>query len=52
MKKFFLILLFLSSCSSNEIVDSYNFSDNMTFDEFKIKLENYAINNPYPQIDD
>jgi|TARA_B100000035_G_C20916390_1_gene516440 hypothetical protein len=52
MKKFFLILLFLSSCSSNEIVDRYNFSDNMTFDEFKIKLENYAINNPYPQIDD
>ena len=52
MKKIILILFLLSSCTTIEKVDSFNFSDNMTFDEFKFELENYAENNPYPNIDD
>jgi len=54
MKKILLIsLIYLSSCSSNII--SYNeditFSDDLTFKEFKNKLNEYAIINTYPNID-
>ena len=55
MKKFFLIFLFLLSCSSsqNEINSNnskVNFSEDLTLEQFKIKLEDYANNNPYPNI--
>ena len=55
MKKFFLIFLFLLSCSSsqNEINSNnsnMNFSEDLTLEQFKIKLEDYANNNPYPNI--
>lgn len=56
MKKFiYLIIIFISSCTSN--FDKNNFDNNfdsidsMTFDEFKLKLNDYAKNNPYPKID-
>ena len=48
MKKFFLIFfLLLMSCGknfeNNNLKKSYNFSDEMSFDEFKLKLEEYEI---------
>tara|TARA_Y100000591_G_scaffold313050_1_gene318138 strand:+ start:1079 stop:1240 length:162 start_codon:yes stop_codon:yes gene_type:complete len=53
MKKFLLLIIFfLSSCSPNTVRNDFNFSNQMSFEEFKIKLENYAKNNPYPDIDD
>tara|TARA_Y100001954_G_scaffold204094_1_gene225232 strand:- start:1166 stop:1303 length:138 start_codon:yes stop_codon:yes gene_type:complete len=37
---------------NNNSKKSYNFSDEMTFDEFRLKLEEYAKNSPYPNPDD
>ena len=52
MKKiFFIILIFLSSCSSTMIKKDVNFSENLTFEDFKIKLDEYSKNNDYPNID-
>ncbi len=53
MKKFLLFsLLFLISCSSNTHKDSLIFYDNMSFEEFKQRLEEYAKIEPYPDIDE
>ena len=52
MKKILIILFFFTSCTSIETVDNYDFSDNLSFDEFKVKLQVYAENNPYANIDD
>ena len=53
MNKIFIVtIFFLVSCSSNNFKKDINFSDEMSFDEFRIKLEEYAISNPYPKIDD
>ena len=57
MKYFLILLLLLNSCviKKNEISNeklNFNFSDEMTFDEFKIKLEEYSKNTSYPNIDD
>ena len=53
MRKLFLIVLFvLSSCSQNSLKHDFNFSRDMNFDDFKIKLKEYAKNNPYPNITD
>ena len=57
MKKFLLLFfLLLMSCGksldNNNLKDSYNFSDEMTFDEFKLRLEEYTNNSPYPNPDD
>ena len=54
MKKILLIsLIYLNSCSSNTI--SYNddimFNEDLTFDEFKNKLNEYAKIKSYPNID-
>ena len=46
-----IIIIFLSSCSSSPIRKDYNFSDEMNFDQFRIMLEEYAKNNPYPKVD-
>tara|TARA_B100001063_G_C16667706_1_gene504560 strand:- start:794 stop:967 length:174 start_codon:yes stop_codon:yes gene_type:complete len=56
MKKFFFIFFFLLSCSSNQnkISNNYSnidFNEDLTFEQFKTKLEEYAINSPYPNID-
>ena len=52
MKSFcLLILFFLTSCSSNTTRNDFNVTDDMSFQEFKIKLNEYATNNPYPNID-
>ena len=52
MKNFlFITLIFLTSCSSTMIKNDIDFSENLTFEEFKIKLEEYSKNNDYPNID-
>ncbi|MDA8559946.1 hypothetical protein N9K62_03370 [Candidatus Pelagibacter bacterium] len=56
MKKLLIIFFFTISCSMNndKLENNFsdiNFSDDMTFEEFKNKLEEYAENSPYPNID-
>ena len=43
-----IIFLEMNVFLNNDI----NFSDQMSFEEFRIQLEEYAKNNPYPKIDD
>ena len=55
MKKFFFFI-FLTSCSSlnsNYSVNNQNFSlnKNLSFDEFKQLVIEYAKSSPYPDID-
>ena len=57
MKKFLIIIIIISGCSSNknEIsknISDMNFSFNLSFEEFQNQLEIYAQNNPYPNIDE
>ena len=56
MKKLLIIFFLTASCSMNNDklennLSDINFSDDMTFEEFKNKLEEYAENSPYPNID-
>ena len=56
MKKLLITLIIISGCSTyNEKLSSKNldfkFSDNMSFEEFQVKLEEYSNNSPYPNID-
>jgi len=56
MKKiFFLFIFFLSACVFNDdkqlYIDDLTYSNNLSIDEFKTKLKEYAINNSYPNID-
>ena len=56
MKKILILFFLMSGCTNvndnNKInISTFNFSNNMTIEEFKIKLEEYAINTPYPNID-
>ena len=56
MKYIIILLLLLNSCVikkdevSNKQLD-FNFNEEMTFEEFKIKLEDYSNKSPYPNID-
>tara|TARA_Y100000591_G_C21616234_1_gene585461 strand:+ start:392 stop:565 length:174 start_codon:yes stop_codon:yes gene_type:complete len=57
MKRFFLLSFFLiSACSSNNIDNVENskplFSKSMNFEEFKIKVKNYANQSSFPNIKD
>ena len=56
MKKFiFFLLFFLTSCSQNlnnkNLEKKFLFDDNLSFDQFKSKLEEYAKYSDYPDID-
>ncbi len=56
MKRLLIIFILITGCSTNNDKLSNNnlnikFSDNMSFEEFKVKLEEYANNSPYPNID-
>ena len=56
MKKLLITFIIITGCSINNDKLSHNnldfkFSDNMSFEEFQIKLEDYANNSPYPNID-
>jgi hypothetical protein len=50
-----ILLLLLNSCviKKNKVLNKQldlNFNEEMTFEEFKIKLEEYSNNSPYPNI--
>ena len=55
MKYMLILLLLLNSCvikknkAFNKQLD-LNFNEEMTFEEFKIKLEEYSNNSQYPNI--
>tara|TARA_B100000676_G_C17320993_1_gene456657 strand:+ start:128 stop:301 length:174 start_codon:yes stop_codon:yes gene_type:complete len=56
MKKLLLIFIFTACCVSKQTQNNSSssnlvFSDKLTLDEFKIKLEVYSNNSPYPNID-
>ena len=55
MKYMLILLLLLNSCviKKNKVLNkqlNLNFNEEMTFEEFKIKLEEYSKNSPYPNI--
>ena len=53
---FFTAIILLSACSSisvkEELKKQINFDNNMSFNEFRQKLEDYAKIGDYPNIDD
>ena len=56
MKKILIIIIFITGCTSNKNELGNNssnikFSDDLSMDEFKNKLNEYAQTNPYPNID-
>jgi len=56
MRRIILIFFLLTGCSFNQNKDSnnlsdINFLDNLSLEQFKIKLDEYAENNPSPNID-
>ena len=51
IKIILFFLFFLVSCAPNTNRNDFNLSDKMSFDEFKINLQEYAKKNPYPNID-
>ena len=57
MKKLLITFIIITGCSTyNDKLSNNNldikFSDNMSFEEFQVKLEEYAKNSPYPNIDE
>ena len=55
MKYMLILLLLLNSCAikKSKVLNKQldlNFNEEMTFEEFKIKLEEYSNNSPYPDI--
>ncbi len=57
MKKLLITFIIITGCSTyNDKSSNYNldikFSDNMSLEEFQAKLEDYAKNSPYPNIDE
>ena len=52
MKKFFLIILILTSCSSIDNRGDFDVTNDMTFLEFEKKLKRYIKLNTYPKIED
>ena len=52
MKKFLILIIFsLTSCASNNTKINFNMSEKMNLNQFLNELENYSVNNPYPNID-
>ena len=52
MRRFLIIIvIFLTSCSSEITRTNFDFSEDMSLNEFKKKLEQYATENPFPNID-
>tara|TARA_B110001452_G_scaffold205076_1_gene175103 strand:- start:382 stop:555 length:174 start_codon:yes stop_codon:yes gene_type:complete len=56
MRKFILIFFLIIGCSYDQTkkinnISQIEFSDNLSIEEFKIKLEEYSNNSSYPNID-
>tara|TARA_B100001121_G_scaffold257402_1_gene235665 strand:+ start:1973 stop:2140 length:168 start_codon:yes stop_codon:yes gene_type:complete len=54
MTKYFIIFFLLVSCSQSLKKDDHinlNFSQDLSFKNFKLKLEEYATNQPYPNLE-
>ena len=56
MKKLLIIITFIAGCSSakNEThnnLSDIKFSKDLSFEEFQTRLDEYAKNNPYPNIE-
>ena len=53
MKKILVIILFFFvSCTSSSKKNELTFSGEMTFEQFKLKLNEYVKNNPYPDVNE
>ena len=57
MKLFLILFLMLFiSCSQKNLntnnYDNFFFPDNLSFDEFKLKLENYSNKSSYPNLNE
>ena len=53
MKKILvMIIFFLVSCAPSSTKNELNFSDEMTFEQFKLKLNEYVKNNTYHNINE
>ena len=55
MKRLFIIIILITGCSknNNELKNNYlniEFSDDISFEELKIKLEDYGNNSPIPNL--
>jgi len=52
-KYIFIIFLLFISCSFNKNTNNndFTFNNEMSFDEFRIKLEKYSKKKSYPNID-
>ena len=56
MKKIMILILFLSACTQNHTIKKKDistiiFSQDLTLEEFKVKLEEYANKSVFPNID-
>jgi hypothetical protein len=56
VKKYFLIFLFIIGCSTNQNQPKNSFSNldfykDLSIEDFIIKVEEYANNSPFPNID-
>ena len=51
-KLLILLMILLYSCSSPVFRNDVKFPDDITFEDFRVQLEEYSRNNPYPNIDD
>ena len=56
MNKYLMIIIIsLVSCSYNKetrIIEKINFEDDLSLNEFKLKLQNYVQQSTYPNIDE
>ena len=54
--KFLILFFFFVSCNQLHDKDkskyNFEFKDDLSFEEFKITLEQYANEKPYPKIDE
>tara|TARA_Y100000741_G_C17957298_1_gene438299 strand:- start:412 stop:585 length:174 start_codon:yes stop_codon:yes gene_type:complete len=52
--KLVIILLLLNNCTTNTSKNEFNknivFTENMTIEEFKLKLNEYALISPFPDV--
>tara|TARA_Y100001970_G_C13467620_1_gene478191 strand:+ start:104 stop:265 length:162 start_codon:yes stop_codon:yes gene_type:complete len=47
-----IIVIFLTSCSKEIVGNNFDFNQELTLEEFKLKLNEYTKNSSYPNIDE